>query len=464
MTTSTEYNEPPVSNFIETYRGSVAAWECDQYGHMNIQFYVGRISDAAASIMLAAGFGREAFEKHRLGSVAVNQNIDYVNELHAGDLVRMESGMTLAEGRKIRFHHRLFNAETGALCMKADVLALCFDLERRKSVPLPDEIRTGFQKFIVRGDEPPEQVAVPTQTDGWAVTGRSPVQPWECDRMGHLNVQFYLSRFAEAEKQLLLALGYGPKRRRADGVAVRPLRHRIQFKRENHEGAVITLRSGVRAVAGDRIELYHELFDTETGSLSATAEATIALDRLDDGGFLPLPANVAAAAERLAAQFQGPPPLKPAGSPPAPAAPVEGMYESCRGSVDRWEAEETGRMATRFYMARFSEAAGNMLAGGDLSRERMAEEGIGSAALDYTIDYLRPLRVGDAYYNRTGMLELRDKTWRFCHVLMDSYTHQPVARAEVVAVLFDLKARKSITMPDFVRQAFARRLVTVPAA
>src|SRR5690606_13907727 len=377
MTTSTEYNEPPVSNFIETYRGSVAAWECDQYGHMNIQFYVGRISDAAASIMLAAGFGREAFEKHRLGSVAVNQNIDYVNELHAGDLVRMETGMIEAEGRKIRFHHRLFNAETGALCMKADVLALCFDLERRKSVPLPDDIRTGFGKFRVKGDEPAAPAALPDVFQGFVASGRSPVQPWECDRMGHLNVQFYLSRFAEAEKQLLLALGYGPARRKSDKVAVRPLRHRIQFKRENHEGAVLTLRSGIRKVAADRLELYHELYEAETGTLSATAEAVVVLDRLDGGGFLPLPADVRDAADTLAAQLQAPRPPKPAGSPPPPDAPVDGMFETCRGAVDRWEAEETGRMATRFFMARFSEAAGNMLAGGDLSRERMAEEGIG---------------------------------------------------------------------------------------
>lgn len=452
-----------MSQFIETYRGSVAAWECDQYGHMNIQFYVGRISDAAASIMLAAGFGRDAFIKHRLGSVAVNQNIDYVSELHAGDLVRMESGMTLAEGRKIRFHHRLFNVETGALCMKADVLALCFDLEQRKSVPLPDDIQAGFGKYIVRGDEPVQQSALPAQQDGFVATGRSPVQPWECDRMGHLNVQFYLARFAEAEKQLLLALGYGPKRRKADKTAVRPLRHRIQFKRENHEGAVITVRSGIRAIAADRLELYHELFDTETGTLSATAEATVALDRLDGGGLLPLPADVKQAAEALALLLQAPPPPRPAGSPPAPDAPVQGMYETCRGAVDRWEAEETGRMATRFFMARFSEAAGNMLAGGDLSRERMAADGIGSAALDYTIDYFRPLQVGDAYYTRTGILELRDKTWRFCHFLIDSYTQQPVARAEIVAVLFDLRARKSILMPDHVRQAFGKRLVTVPA-
>ncbi|WP_341702686.1 thioesterase family protein, partial [Ferrovibrio sp.] len=153
----------------------------------------------------------------------------------------------------------------------------------------------------------------------------------------------------------------------------------------------------------------------------------------------------------------------PTGQPAAPDAPVEGMYETCRGAVDRWEAEETGRMATRFYMARFSEAAGNMLAGGDLTAEQMRRQGLGSAALDYTIDYFRPLTVGDAYYARTGILELREKTWRFCHFLMDSNTQQPLARAEVIAVLFDLQARKSIVMPDHVRQSFGRRLVAVPA-
>ncbi len=452
-----------MTNFRETYRGSVAAWECDQYGHMNIQFYVGRISDAAASIMMEAGFGRDAFVKHRLGSVAVNQKIDYLNELHAGDLVRMETGMIEAEGRKIRFHHRLYNAETGALCMKADVLALCFNLDQRKSVPLPDDIREGFAKFRVSGEEPAAQAALPQASQGFVATGRAPVQPWECDRMGHLNVQFYLSRFAEAEKQLLLALGYGPQRRRADQAAIRPLHHRIQFRRENHEGAVLTLRSGIRDAAADRLMLYHELYEAETGTLSATAEAVVVLDRLDGGGFLPLPDDVKQAARTLAAQLDAPPAPKPAGNPPPPDAPVEGMYETCRGAVDRWEAEETGRMATRFYMARFSEAAGNMLAGGDLSHERMAADGIGSAALDYSIDYYRPLMVGDAYYTRTGMLELREKTWRFCHFLLDSNTQAPVARAEIVAVLFDLKARKSIAMPGHVRQAFAKRLVTVPA-
>lgn len=448
-----------MTNFRETYRGSVAAWECDQYGHMNVQFYTGRVSDAAASAMLAAGFGHEAFTRHKLGIVAVNAEMKYLSELHAGDLIRLESGVTSAEGKKIRFHHRLFNAESGALCMTADVLGLCFDLEQRKSVALPADIAKGFQAIRVDGAAPPQQAAVAAVEDGFVPSGRSPVQPWECDRMGHLNVQFYLSRFAEAEKQVLLALGYGPTRRRADKIAVRPLRHRIQFRRENHEGAVLRVRSGIRAVEPDRLQLYHELYETETDTLSATCEAVLILDRLDGSGPLTLPQDMRTAGEALAAQLKAPPPPKPQTGPRVPGAPVDGMYETCRGAVDRWEAEETGRMATRFYMARFSEAAGNMLAGGDMTADRMRELGLGSAALDYTIDYFRPLSIGDAYYTRTGILELREKTWRFCHFLLDSNSQQPLARAEIVAVLFNLKARKSIVMPELARNAFAKRLV-----
>jgi acyl-CoA thioester hydrolase len=448
-----------LTNFRETYRGSVAAWECDQYGHMNVQFYTARVSDAAASAMLAAGFGQEAFRRHKLGIVAVNAEMKYLSELHAGDLIRLESGAVSAEGKKIRFHHRLFNAETGTLCMTADVLGLCFDLEQRKSVSLPPDIAEGFKAIKVDREAAPQPAALPPVEDGFVPSGRSPVQPWECDRMGHLNVQFYLSRFAEAEKQLLLALGYGPTRRRDDRVAVRPLRHCIQFRRENHEGAVLRVRTGIRAVEPDRLQLYHEIYEAETNTLSATCEAVLILEKLDGGGFLILPADIRDAAETLAGQLKAPPPPRPQTGPRAPSAPVAGMYETCRGAVDRWEAEETGRMATRFYMARFSEAAGNMLAGGDMTADRMRELGLGSAALEYIIDYFRPLSVGDAYYTRTGILELREKTWRFCHFLLDSHSQQPLARAEIVAVLFDLKARKSIVMPELARNAFAKRLV-----
>jgi acyl-CoA thioester hydrolase len=448
-----------VSAFCETYRGSVAAWECDQYGHMNVQFYVGRISDAAASLMLAGGLGRAGLQERRIGIVAVNQNLDYLKELRAGSLIRMESAVKSIENRKITLHHRLFDAETGELAMQADVLGLCFDLDARKSVPFPDDLRQSHAALILRGDEPPVQLALPAVQAGWLTTHRSPVNAWECDRMGHLNVQFYLARVADADKQVLAAIGLGPKALKSQGLGIRPTRYRILFKRELHEAAVTVLRSGIRRAEAGGLALYHEVYDIETGVLSAAAESSIELELLSDGRAMPLPAEALARAEILAASFSGPAEAPPAGQPPAPVTLQPGMYETCRGGVDLWECDEHGRMAARFYMACFSSAAMNVWAGSEYNATAMRAAGLGSAALDYTIEIKRGMRVGEAYYCRTGMLELRDKTWRFCHLLLDSNTGETVATAEVVAVLFDLKARKAVAIPDQVRASFQKRLL-----
>ncbi len=36
-----------MTDFLDTFRGTVNTWECDDVGHMNVQFYVARASDAA---------------------------------------------------------------------------------------------------------------------------------------------------------------------------------------------------------------------------------------------------------------------------------------------------------------------------------------------------------------------------------------------------------------------------------
>ncbi|WP_428245970.1 acyl-CoA thioesterase [Ferrovibrio sp.] len=448
-----------MSAFRETYRGSVAAWECDQYGHLNVQFYVGRLSDAVASMLLAGGLGRKGLEQRRLGMVAVNQTLDYLKELRAGTLLRVESAVKLIEGRKMVLHHRLFDAETGEIAFTADVLGLCFDLEARKSVPWPEDLRQGFSGLLIKGDEPLVQQALPASEPGWIASHRSPVNAWECDRMGHLNVQFYLGRAAEADRQVLNALGLGPKALKALGLRVRAQRYRLAFKRELHAAAITTARSGIRVASADELQFYHEIHDAETGILAASVEATITLEQRDSGAGAAIPAAALAKAAAFVATFAGPPLAPPNGASVAPTTLQPGMYETARGGVDQWECDEDGRMAERFLMARFSSAAMNLLSGSEYNAASMRDAGLGSAALDYTIDIKRPMRVGDAFNCRTGVLELRDKTWRFCHVLLDSNSGETIATADVMAVLFDLKARKSVPLPPEARAGFAKRML-----
>lgn len=441
-----------MNTLIETYRGTVAAWECDHYGHMNVQHYMGRISDAAGTLLHAIGLGAEDSKRLRLGFAALHQEIDYRRELLAGDPIVMQSGVAEAAGKKIRFRHRLLNAETGEVSMTASVFGVFLDLDRRRATPMPPEVEARAQAMAI-GDAdimPDGPVAILGPLEAPVASQRSCVNPWECDRMGHLNVQFYLARAADADAQLLAAVGIGPARQRREGLSPRVLEHRTLFRRELRVGTVTAARSAVRRIDGGQLHVVTELTNGETGVLAAQIESVLALET-SAGADVPWPADVGAAAERMAAACAGQIPALPPAQPAPPTAAIAGMVESGRGTVNTWEADAGGGMAPRFVMARFSDAAGQLLTRIGLGGETMRRRGWGSAALDYHIRYLRRLEVGDAFVIRSGVTEIGDKVWRFCHQVRELETDQVAATAGVAALLFDLATRKSFPLPDEVR-------------
>lgn len=138
-----------VTGYVETYRGCVHAWECDHYGHLNVQFYIGRLSDAFGTLMRLIDMGGEAVARRNLGLVAVHQENDFRQELRAGALIVVQSGIAEIGGKKIRLHHRLFNGESGDLAFEARVLCICMDLSSRRSTTLPDEVVAMAAPYLV---------------------------------------------------------------------------------------------------------------------------------------------------------------------------------------------------------------------------------------------------------------------------------------------------------------------------
>ncbi len=299
-------------------------------------------------------------------------------------------------------------------------------------------------------------------TGSMIATQRSTVNSWECDRMGHLNVQFYLARWSDAIAHLGLKLGFQPSQARARRVALLAAEDRIQFKRELREGAITTIHACVRGVSDRGLIVHGEMREGETGISSAAFDSIITCCDLDDDCEIPLPDEVRARAETMAGACDLPPPMPPQGGPDAPAGIVAGMYETGRGAVNSWEIDWHGAMAPRFFMARCSDAAAHLMAGAGLDPHLMRDRNWGSAALDYRLTYLRRLRAGDAVVIKSGLLEIREKVWRFCHLMLDSATGEVVARAEIVALLFDLATRKSFPFPDDIRAKVESQILADP--
>lgn len=280
---------------------------------------------------------------------------------------------------------------------------------------------------------------------GLQVTYRGCVNAWECDQWGHQNVQFYLAKAADAQAALGCALGLAPSRLRGSGAALLPVSERILFKRELRAGDAVCIRSGVRAAEGAELRYFSLMTNEETGERSAVFETTARLTELETGRALDLPEAARAAARDGAAAAHAPP--EAIVGPRAPAGTPSGAVLTYRGALESWEADETGFVPARFQIARFAECAAHLFHRIGASKPLLRSRNLGSAALDYAIDYRAPLRPGQAIDIRSGVLEVRGKVLRFFHHLIDAAQGNVATSIEVAVVFFDLAARKSVPMP-----------------
>ena len=96
------------------------------------------------------------------------------------------------------------------------------------------------------------------------------VKPEQIDNLGHMNVRFYGVIAASAADALVAALGL-------ESDALGELNARLltseaytRFHREQLEGARLAVRGGVLAAEKTALDIYLELFNDESGEVSAT--------------------------------------------------------------------------------------------------------------------------------------------------------------------------------------------------
>ncbi len=119
-----------------------------------------------------------------------------------------------------------------------------------------------------------------------------------------------------------------------------------------------------------------------------------------------------------------------------------------RGAVYPWHCDHIGHMNVMWYVGKFDEATWqffNML-GLTPSYLRTAQRGM--AAVDQHVSYLQELHAGDLVTVRTTLLELKNKSIRFVHVMTHDESNQVVARTTLKAVHMDTEERKSCGFPE----------------
>ena len=133
-------------DLIETYRGAVYPWHCDHMGHMNVMWYVGKFDEATWNLFAAIGITAAFLKESGRAMAAVQQNITYKKELHAGATVSVRSAFIEVREKVARFVHEMKNDQTGETAAICVITGVSMDAATRRSCPFPESI-------IARGRE-----------------------------------------------------------------------------------------------------------------------------------------------------------------------------------------------------------------------------------------------------------------------------------------------------------------------
>ena len=131
-----------------TYRGTVYPWHCDHMGHMNVMWYVGKFDEATWHFFNAIGLSPTYLRNANRGMAAVDQQITYARELHAGSIVSIYSRVTEVRPKRLVFIHEMMNDEIHEVAARTTLTGVHLDTVARKSCPVEEHIIRAAQSLV----------------------------------------------------------------------------------------------------------------------------------------------------------------------------------------------------------------------------------------------------------------------------------------------------------------------------
>jgi acyl-CoA thioester hydrolase len=264
----------------------------------------------------------------------------------------------------------------------------------------------------------------------------------ECDAFGHLNIAYYVERFADAAYELM--------RRRAPGTRWRTQTIATRYLTELRAGDPIAISSGIIAIDAATLKIGHLASNGMGGATTTLAEQVVSLDAPDGEVWAEL--RVSLGSYRVAWKEQG---FEPVTLPER-----SGSVSSGHNRVKTWEADEAGGLSLFGFVDRFSTAnLINMNAAG-MSSTYMRAEKRGFATFETRMELFLPLPViGEGIAIKSGILDLGKSSVKIVHDMSLAQSGRRVARMYQAGVHFDLEARRSAPIPDALRAKASQQLI-----
>ena len=119
-----------------------------------------------------------------------------------------------------------------------------------------------------------------------------------------------------------------------------------------------------------------------------------------------------------------------------------------KGAVQTWECDSNRHMNVMYYINKFELAGRNCGNEFGLKREFLESNNLGVAVVEQNIQYKKEVFEDDLIYVLSRAKGYSEKVMNFEHTMYDSESDQLSAVMDIKLVLFDMKLRKAVKLPD----------------
>jgi acyl-CoA thioester hydrolase len=296
-----------VPTFI-TGRGAINLWECDQWGHLNVQFYLAKASDAQAHLIAHLGLVPSRLRSSAGSLMPATDRALFKRELRAGDIYFIRSGIrAVAADGTLEIASRMVNQETGIESAAFETRLRWVGPDRTTPLPWPGDVAAAAAKLAgelgeLRRPQPMASLLpAQRQLERLLLTYRGSVEAWECGTDGVAPPRAHIARFNDAITHLFRAMKIDRAELFASGLGSAALDYDITYHRPLRSGTAVEIRSGMLALSDKVYHLVHYILDSASGERITTIVVAALFFDLAARKSVPIPAAVRAEAQRLLA-------------------------------------------------------------------------------------------------------------------------------------------------------------------
>jgi len=292
---------------------------------------------------------------------------------------------------------------------------------------------------------------------------RGGVTPWQCDEMGHMNVQFYLAIAAQGLAGLAAMLGMPHAFTHGASSTLLLREHHVRFLKEARPGAGLVTTGGLLDIGETEATLLQLLYHA-TGEPAAAVTGKV--QHVTPRDLRPFPWTRATRERVDAMRIDAPEFARPRSITVEPVETMASLRQAealglpvvSGGAVMPEHCDVFGRMSPDHMLNRVYASVGHMIQPSHealLAAQPELAGRLGGAAVEYRAVYHAWPRAGDRVELRSAHRALTPKFRRVVHWLLDPTTGRPWASGEVVSLFLDLQARRSLTLSADALQAMA---------